>query len=132
MNNRKRSVFATRLIEARKAKGWSQSKLAVEMDMYQASIYLWETDRSRPQAEKLVHLSRVLGVSIGWLLGADVVDTTPVLDVVAVTRCKKCMHRVDYRRDSTKMFCRKLITTIPTCFDFFCAYGEEISAEVER
>ena len=71
MNNRKRSIFATRLVEARKAKGWSQMRLAVEMNMHQQTISFWEIDRSTPRAAKLVKLASVLGVSLDWLMGID-------------------------------------------------------------
>ena len=69
MNDRKRSVFAARLIEARKAKGWSQFQLAAEMGVHQQTVAFWEIDRMKPCANKLCELAQVLGVTTDFLLG---------------------------------------------------------------
>ena len=69
MNSRKRSVFATRLIEARKAMGWSQQKLATELGVHQQTVAFWEIDRERPRTNVLPNLAQVLGVSTDYLLG---------------------------------------------------------------
>lgn len=66
-----RSVFATRLIEARKAKGWSQRRLAEEMDIYQQNIAYWEMDRTKPSMDNLPKLVEALEVSVDWLLGVE-------------------------------------------------------------
>ena len=69
MNSRKRSVFAARLVEARKAMGLSQQKLANKMDVHQQTVAFWEVDRMHPKADMLAKLAQVLGVSTDFLLG---------------------------------------------------------------
>lgn len=71
MKGKKRSVFAARLVEARKAKGWSQMKLANELNLHQQTVAFWEVDKNHPRFELLPMLAKVLGVSLDWLLGVE-------------------------------------------------------------
>lgn len=57
-----------KLIEARKAKNWSQKKLASEMHITQQAISNWENGTSSPSIVDLVMLSQILNVSIDYLL----------------------------------------------------------------
>lgn len=72
MNSRKRSGFATRLVMARKAKGWSQAELAYEVDSHQQTVAFWEADRNTPRIDKLAMIAKALGVTTDWLLGVEV------------------------------------------------------------
>ena len=69
MKSKKRSVFAARLVEARKAKGWSQHDLANELGTHQQTVAFWETDRNSPRCEMLPRIADVLGVTTDFLLG---------------------------------------------------------------
>ena len=39
--------------------------------MSRQSIYKWESDSALPEIDKLIALSRLFGVSVGWLLGVE-------------------------------------------------------------
>ena len=60
-----------RIAQKRKELGLSQEALGEKLSVSRQSIYKWESDSALPEIEKLVVLSRLFGVSVGWLLGAE-------------------------------------------------------------
>lgn len=60
-----------RIAACRKERGLSQEELGAQLGVSRQSIYKWESDASLPEVEKLVALSRLFGVSVGWLLGVE-------------------------------------------------------------
>ena len=53
----------------RKAKGLSQEELAVKLHVVRQTVSKWENGLSVPDADVLIRLANVLGVSISQLLG---------------------------------------------------------------
>lgn len=60
-----------RIAQKRKELGLSQEALGDRLGVTRQSIYKWESDSALPEIEKLVALSRLFGVSIGWVLGVE-------------------------------------------------------------
>ena len=60
-----------RIAAKRKELGLSQEALGEKLGVSRQSIYKWESDTSLPEIEKLISLSRLFSVSIGWLLGGE-------------------------------------------------------------
>ena len=60
-----------RISEKRKELGLSQEALGEKLGVSRQSIYKWESDTSLPDVDKLIALSRLFGVSVGWLLGVE-------------------------------------------------------------
>ena len=60
-----------RIAQKRKELGLSQEALGDRLGVTRQSIYKWESDSALPEIEKLVALSRLFGVSVGWLLGVE-------------------------------------------------------------
>lgn len=60
-----------RIAQKRKALGLSQEALGEKLGVSRQAIYKWESDASLPDIDKLVQLSRLFQVSIGWLLGEE-------------------------------------------------------------
>ena len=60
-----------RVAQKRKELGLSQEALGEKLSVSRQSIYKWESDSALPEVEKLVALSRLFGVSVGWLLGVE-------------------------------------------------------------
>ena len=58
-----------RIAQKRKELGLSQEALGDRLGISRQSIYKWESDSALPEVEKLIALSRLFGVSVGWLLG---------------------------------------------------------------
>ena len=49
----------------------SQEALGVELGVSRQTVYKWESDASLPEIDKLVALSRLFQVPVGWLLGVE-------------------------------------------------------------
>lgn len=60
-----------RVAQKRKELGLSQEALGEKLGVSRQSIYKWESDNALPEVEKLVALSRLFGVSVGWILGVE-------------------------------------------------------------
>ena len=60
-----------RVAQKRKELGLSQEALGEKLGVSRQSIYKWESDSALPEVEKLVALSRLFDVSVGWLLGVE-------------------------------------------------------------
>lgn len=67
-----------RIAHKRKELGLSQEALGEQLGVSRQAIYKWESDATLPEIEKLIALSKIFGVSIGWLLGVE--EPTPEND----------------------------------------------------
>lgn len=67
-----------RIAAKRKERNLSQEALGEQLGVSRQSIYKWEADASLPEIDKLVALSRLFGVPVGWLLGVeDIPEAAP-------------------------------------------------------
>jgi len=64
-------TLGRRIQERRKQHGLSQEALGAEMGVSRQAISKWESDLTIPEIDKLIALSKLFGVSVGWLLGAE-------------------------------------------------------------
>ncbi|EGP66364.1 DNA-binding helix-turn-helix protein [Streptococcus sp. oral taxon 056 str. F0418] len=60
--------LADTLFELRKEKGWSQEKLAEQINVSRQSISKWESGQALPELEKIVELSKIFQVTTDYLL----------------------------------------------------------------
>lgn len=60
-----------RIAQKRKELGLSQEALGDRLGVSRQSIYKWESDTALPEIEKLIILSKLFSVSVGWLLGVE-------------------------------------------------------------
>lgn len=60
-----------RISQKRKEQGLSQEALGEALGVSRQSVYKWESDSTLPEIDKLIALSRLFGVTIGWLLGVE-------------------------------------------------------------
>ena len=60
-----------RIAQKRKELGLSQEGLGEQLGVSRQAIYKWESDSALPEIDKLIALSRLFGVSVGWLLGVE-------------------------------------------------------------
>lgn len=60
-----------RIASKRKELKLSQENLGEQLGVSRQSIYKWESDASLPEIDKLVSMSRLFSVSVGWLLGVE-------------------------------------------------------------
>ena len=64
-------TIGQRIAQKRKEQGLSQEALGNQLGVSRQSIYKWESDAALPEIDKLIALSRLFSVSVGWLLGVE-------------------------------------------------------------
>lgn len=84
-------TIGERISQKRKELGLSQESLGEKLGISRQAIYKWESDSALPEIDKLVALSRLYGVSVGWLLGVE--DTPAKADSGELT--EKELQTVD-------------------------------------
>ena len=60
-----------RIAQCRKILSLSQEGLGEKVGVSRQAISKWESDATLPDIDKLISLSRLFGVSVGWLLGVE-------------------------------------------------------------
>jgi len=61
-------TLGEKIRRCRKAKGFSQQKLAGELGIQYQSVQDWERGKTRPSLDKVVRLCEIFGVTSTWLL----------------------------------------------------------------
>lgn len=64
-------TIGQRIAQKRRELSLSQEALGQEAGVSRQSIYKWKSDAAVPEIDKLIALSRLFGVSVGWLLGVE-------------------------------------------------------------
>lgn len=64
-------TMGQRIAEERKRLGISQEALGEKVGVSRQAISKWESDGAVPEIDKLIALSKLFGVSVGWLLGVE-------------------------------------------------------------
>ena len=64
-------TLGQRIAAQRKKLGISQEALGDRLFVSRQAISKWESDAAIPEIDKLIALSKLFGVSIGWLLGVE-------------------------------------------------------------
>lgn len=64
-------TMGQRIAAQRKKLGISQESLGDKVGVSRQAISKWEADGAVPEIDKLIALSKLFGVSVGWLLGVE-------------------------------------------------------------
>lgn len=64
-------TLGQRIASRRKILGMSQESLAEHLEVSRQAVSKWESDGAIPEIDKLIALSKIFDVSIGWLLGVE-------------------------------------------------------------
>lgn len=70
-------TLGQKICTERKQLGLSQEALGEKLGVSRQAISKWEADGAIPEIDKLISLSRLFGVSVGWLLGEEDVPAQP-------------------------------------------------------
>ena len=65
------TTIGLRIAAKRKELGMSQSDLGETLGVSRQAISKWESDAAIPDIDKLIALSKLFSVSVGWLLGVE-------------------------------------------------------------
>jgi len=63
--------LSDKLITCRKEKGWSQEDFAEKLDVSRQAISRWENGTALPDAQNILQISKLFGVSADYLLNDD-------------------------------------------------------------
>ena len=63
--------LSDKIIKHRKMKGWSQEEFAEKMNVSRQAISRWENGTALPDAQNLLQISKLFGVSADYLLNDD-------------------------------------------------------------
>lgn len=74
--------FGSRLLQARKKKGFSQEDMAKQLGTKGPAIGRYERDEMKPSIEAATKMANMLGVSLDWLVG----NTDAELDTATLNR----------------------------------------------
>lgn len=69
-------TFNEKIMELRKAKGFSQEELGYKLNVTRQTVSKWETGQTTPEMDKLIELSKLFGISIDELVGNKSAETT--------------------------------------------------------
>ena len=64
-------TLGQRIASERKKLGLSQEALGEKMGVSRQAISKWESDGAVPEIDKLIAMSKLFGVTLGWLLGVE-------------------------------------------------------------
>lgn len=64
-------TIGQRIALKRKEQGLSQEALGEKLGVSRQSVYKWESDAAVPEIDKLIAMSRLFAVTVGWLLGVE-------------------------------------------------------------
>ena len=64
-------TMGQRIAARRKLKNLSQETLAEHLGVYRQAVSKWESEAAIPEIDKLIALSKLYEVSVGWLLGVE-------------------------------------------------------------
>lgn len=60
--------FGQKLQQLRKARGWSQEKLAQQLGVSRQAVSKWEVDAAQPDVQNVLQISSLFGVTADYLL----------------------------------------------------------------
>ena len=78
--------IAEKIIKLRKESGWSQEDLAEKLYVSRQAISRWENGTALPDAENVLQISKLFGVTTDYLLNDDYESDTDIPAVQTATK----------------------------------------------
>lgn len=78
--------LSDKIIKLRKAHGWSQEDLADELHVSRQAISRWENGTALPDAQNVLQISKLFGVTTDYLLNDDYESDRDIPAVQTVTK----------------------------------------------
>lgn len=127
-------TLAEKLKEARKKAGLSQEQLADKISVSRSAIAKWESGKGMPDIENLKALSKLLNVSLDYLLNdEDSIDIIRIKEAINLDEFKKhgkCRSKEDAvvvskypKADIYPLFRKKKLTPVQWVIDFIVSPG---------
>ena len=68
-------TMGEKILALRKARGWSQEELAEQIGVTRQAVSRWESDSAKPDADKIIAVCDLFGVSADYLLRDNYAET---------------------------------------------------------
>lgn len=88
--------LSDKLIELRKAKGWSQEDFAEKLDVSRQAISRWENGTALPDAQNVVRISKLFNVTTDYLLNDDYEGEMHIPEAEATSQESAPVNRKKY------------------------------------
>ena len=60
-----------RIKEAREARGWTQERLASEINTTQQTVQRWESGQTDPKSSTIKDISKALGITVSFIMNVN-------------------------------------------------------------
>ena len=104
--------LSDKIIKYRKSNGWSQEDFAEKLNVSRQAISRWENGTALPDAQNILQISKLFGVSADYLLNDDYESDDDIPSVKTATEAtealflkKKHLHLVSAICFSISVFC---------------------------
>jgi transcriptional regulator with XRE-family HTH domain len=97
-------TMGQRIAARRKLLNLSQEALAEQLDISRQAISKWESDGAIPEIDKLIALSKLYNVSVGWLLGVEETENSAA-DTLSDTQLKLVEELVKKQNNGSRLLC---------------------------
>lgn len=101
--------IGTFIAAERRTKGWTQKRLAEELQLTDKAVSRWETGKGLPDVSLLLPLAAALDVSVGELLAGE---RQPQPPAVQAAETRTAEQLVSYTRELTPQLRRRRICTV--------------------
>lgn len=84
-------TLSEKIVSIRKAHGWSQEDFAEKLNVSRQAISRWENGKALPDAQNVLQISKLFGVTTDYLLNDDYESDKDIPVVQDATQETKCL-----------------------------------------
>lgn len=125
-------MIGDRIKQTREKNGLTQSALAKKLGLSRSAVNAWEMGVSIPSAQYLIELSRLLRVSVDYLLEVDRRETIDIsfLDEEEKSIIYSLLNHFDRRRQAQKLLDSSGYSRLEQAFEIMKKSGVELPDEL--
>lgn len=109
------TTLGQRIAAKRAELGLSQNALGEQLGVSRQSVFKWESDAAIPEIDKLISLSRLFKVSVGWLLGIEEAPLPKGEPQDFTEREKKLIEQLASQKPAVPVWQKWLTITAAVC-----------------
>ena len=113
-------TFSEKIINLRKAHGWSQEDFAEKLNVSRQAISRWENDSAFPDALNILQISKLFGVTTDYLLNDDY---TSDKDIPVVKNARQETDNIIWKKKQAHFIAAICFTLASFCWIMALAYS---------
>lgn len=113
-------TFSEKIINLRKAHGWSQEDFAEKLNISRQAISRWENDSALPDALNILQISKLFGVTTDYLLNDDY---TSDKDIPVVKNATQETDNIIFKKKQGHFIAAICFTLASFCWIMSLAYS---------